>query len=153
MNIFKFRLVIICFCLCTLMGCTLKDEPAIINRYADVLLTNKNELQFRFRINEKVFTTEKMYKVKVQIHNKRLASALGSEEIVYGEKEIFNGKLLEVENDKQPFIFMEPIPLLKDLHVFDINKMITEKRAVSVEITSNEEVIAKTYLTNFTSQM
>lgn len=153
MNTFKFTLFIGCLCLCTLMGCTIKDEPAIINRNAEVLLTNKNELQFRFKINEKVFTTEKMYKVKVQIHNKELASALGSEEIIYGEKEIFNGELLEVDTGKQSFIYMDPVPLLKDLHVFDIHKMITEQQAVSVEITSNEEVIAKTYLTNFTSQL
>ncbi|MBB6443660.1 hypothetical protein [Bacillus benzoevorans] len=153
MNIVKLRFIIAFFCLYTLVGCTIKDEPAIINRNAEVLLTNKNELQFRFKINEKVFTTEKMYKVKVHIHNKRLASALGSEEIIYGETEIFNGELLEVENGRSSFIYMDPIPLLKDLHVFDINKMISEQQAVSVEITSNEEVIAKTYLTNFTSQM
>ena len=48
---------------------------------------------------------------------------------------------------------MDPIPLLKDLHIFVIHKMITEQQAVSVEIMSNEEVIAKTYLTNFSSQM
>ena len=73
-------------CLFAMTGCVIKDEPAIINRNAEVLLTNRNELQFRFKINEKVFTTEKMFKVKVQIHDEELAAALGSEEIIYGEK-------------------------------------------------------------------
>ncbi len=140
-------------CLFAMTGCAIKDEPAIINRNAEVLLTNRNELQFRFKINEKVFTTEKMFKVKVQIHDEELAAALGSEEIIYGEKEIYAGELLEVKNSKQSFIYMDPIPLLKDLHIFVIHKMITEQQAVSVEIMSNEEVIAKTYLTNFSSQM
>ena len=76
-------------CLFAMTGCAIKDEPAIINRNAEVLLTNRNELQFRFKINEKVFTTEKMFKVKVQIHDEELAAALGSEEIIYGEKEIY----------------------------------------------------------------
>ena len=69
------------------------------------------------------------------------------------KKEIYAGELLEVKNSKQSFIYMDPIPLLKDLHIFVIHKMITEQQAVSVEIMSNEEVIAKTYLTNFSSQM
>ena len=42
---------------------------------------------------------------------------LGSEEIIYGEKEITPGELLNVENSKQSFIYMDPIPLLKDLHI------------------------------------
>nr|WP_295974653.1 hypothetical protein [uncultured Bacillus sp.] len=140
-------------CLIALTGCTIKDESAVINRNADVLLTNKNELQFRFKINEEIFTTEKMYKVKVQIHSDRLAAALGNSEIIYGGKEVFNGESLEVENNRESFIYMDPVPLLRDLHVFDIKEMITDQRAVSVEILSNEEVIAKAYLTNFTSQM
>lgn len=147
------NILMVFICLFAMTGCAIKDEPAIINRNAEVLLTNRNELQFRFKINEKVFTTEKMFKVKVQIHDEELASALGSEEIIYGEKEIYAGELLEVKNSKQSFIYMDPIPLLKDLHIFVIHKMITEQQAVSVEITSNEEVIAKTYLTNFSSQM
>ena len=133
--------------------CDIKNEPAIINRNAEVLFTNKNELQFRFKINEQVFTDEKMYKIKVQIHNETLAVALGSKEIVYGSREVYNGKSLNVSENKQSFIYMEPIPLLMDLHVFDIQEMITDQQAVSVEIISNEEVIAKAYLTNFTSQM
>lgn len=140
-------------CLFVLAGCTIKDEPAIIKRYAEVFLTNKNELQFRFKINDKVFTTEKLYKIKVQIHNDKLAAALGRKEILYGEEEVFNGKVLEVKNEKQSFIYMEPIPLLQDLHTFEIQQMVTEQGAVSVEIMSNEEVIAKAYLTHFTSQM
>lgn len=149
----RINVVIVIICLFAIAGCTIKNEPAIINRNAEVLLTNKNELQFRFKLNEKVFTTEKMFKVKVQIHNEKLAEALGGNEIVYGEKEIYAGELLEVENNKQSFIYMDPIPLLTDLHIFDIHKMIKEQQAVSVEIMSNEEVIAKTYLTNFSSQM
>ncbi len=150
---YRISVLIAFICFVAAAGCTIKNEPAIINRHAEVWLTNKNELQFRFEINEKVFTTEKMFKVKVQIHNEKLAAALGSKEIVYGEKEIYDGELLEVKNNKQVFIYMDPIPLLADLHIFEIHKMIKEQQAVSVEIMSNEEVIAKTYLTNFSSQM
>ena len=38
---------------------------------------------------------------------------------------------------------MDPIPLLMDLHVFEIEKMIKDERAISVVIMSNNEVIAK----------
>ena len=145
--------VFIFICLINLLGCAVNPEPSIINRHAEALLTNKNELQFRFKINEKVFTKEKMYKVKVLIHDEQLAVALGGEEFIYGAKEVFNGKSLNVSDSKQSFIYMEPIPLLLDLHVFDIQKIITDQKAISIEIISDEEVIAKSYLTNFTSQM
>ena len=135
-----------------LVGCS-HNEPSIINRYAEAHLTNKNELQFRFKVNEKIFTNEKMYKVKVLIHDEVLALALGSEEIIYGSKEVFNGKTLDVSQEKQSFIFMDPIPLLMDLHVFDLEKMIKDEKAISVEIISNNEVIAEAFLTNFTSQI
>ena len=135
-----------------LVGCS-PNEPSIINRNAEAYLTNKNELQFRFKVNEKIFTNEKMYKVKVLIHDEVLALALGSEEIIYGSKEVFNGKTLDVSQEKQSFIFMDPIPLLMDLHVFDLEKMIKDEKAISVEIISNNEVIAEAFLTNFTSQI
>jgi hypothetical protein len=40
-----------------------------------------------------------------------------------------------------------------DLHVFDLEKMIKDEKAISVEIISNNEVIAEAFLTNFTSQI
>jgi hypothetical protein len=89
----------------------------------------------------------------VLIHDEVLAMALGSEEIIYGSKEVFNGKTLDVSVEKQSFIFMDPIPLLKDLHVFDLEKMIKDEKAISVEIISDNEVIAEAFLTNFTSQI
>ena len=137
----------------TMTGCSQYDQPSIINRYAEAHLNNKNELQFRFQINDKIFTDETMYKVKVLIHNDELASALGGEEIIYGSKEVFNGKTLNVSEGKTSFIYMEPIPLLLDFHVNELETMIKDQHAVSVEIISDEEVIAKAYLTKFTSQI
>ncbi|WP_428912618.1 hypothetical protein [Niallia sp. Krafla_26] len=133
-----------------LVGCS-QNEPSIINRYAEAHLNNKNELQFRFKVNDKIFTDEKMYKVKVKIHDEELAIALGDDEIIYGSREVPNGKTLDVSDGN--FIYMEPIPLLMDLHVYEIEKMIKDEKAISVEIISNDEVIAKAFLTNFTSQI
>ncbi len=135
-----------------LVACS-PNEPSIINRYAEAHLTNKNELQFRFKVNDKIFTDEKMYKVKVLIHDEELAAALGNDEIIYGSNIVPNGKTLDVAVGEDSFIFMDPIPLLMDLHVFEIEKMIKDERAISVVIMSNNEVIAKAYLTNFTSQI
>ncbi|WP_071395511.1 hypothetical protein [Bacillus tuaregi] len=134
-------------------GCSVKHEPSILNRHAEVLLTNKNELQFRFKINEKVFTDETMYRVKVSIHDEQLAAALGQKEILYGSKEVFAGKALNVSESKESFIYMEPMPLMMDLHVFDIEKMITDQKAISVEIISKDKVIAQTFLTRFATQL
>ena len=94
-----------------------------------------------------------MYKVKVLIHDEELASAIVNEEIIYGSNKVPSGKTLDVTEGEDSFIFMDPIPLLMDLHVFEIEKMIKEEKAISVEIISNNEVIAKAYLTNFTSQI
>lgn len=135
-----------------LAGC-IPNEPSIINRYAEAYLNNKNELQFRFKVNDKIFKDEKMYKVKVLIHDEELAAALGNEEIIYGSDQVPNGKTLDVTEGEGSFIFMDPIPLLMDLHVFEIEKMIREENAISIEIMSGNEVIAKAYLTNFTSQI
>ena len=52
------------------------NEPSIINRYAEAHLTNQIELQFRFKVNDKIFTDEKMYKVKVLIHDEELRQRL-----------------------------------------------------------------------------
>jgi hypothetical protein len=145
--------IFICFLLFTAVGCSIKPEPSIINHHAEVLLTNKNELQLRFKINEKALTDEDMFKVKVQIHNKELAMALGNDEIIYGSKEVVTGKTLDVSDLEDPYIYMEPIPLLLDLHVFEIEKMIKSENAISIQIISKDEVIAKTYLTNFTSEI
>jgi uncharacterized protein YcfL len=134
------------------IGCSSTPKPSIINRHAEALLTKNNELQFRFKINEEVFTNEKMYQVKVQIHDDRLASALGNKEIVYGSEEVYNGQWLDVKDDKK-FIYMEPIPLLLDLHIDELQMMIMNQHAVSVQIMSDEKVIAQAFLTNFTSQM
>lgn len=139
--------------LITFVGCSVKPEPSIINRYAEVLLTNKNELQFRFKINEKALADGDTFKVKIKIHNDELAAALGDNEIIYGSKEVITGKTLDVSDFKDPFIYMEPIPLLLDLHVFDIEKMIKEEQAVSIQIISNNKVIAQSYLTNFNSEI
>lgn len=145
--------ILVFFVSATIFGCTVKPEPSIINRHAEVLLTNKNELQFRFKINEKALSDEKMFKVRVKIHNEELASALGNDEITYGSKEVATGKTLNMSDWKEPYIYMDPIPLLLDLHVFEIEKMIKDENAISIQIISNNEVIATSYLTNFTSEI
>lgn len=135
-----------------LSGCTSNDQQSIINHHADALLTKTNELQFRFQLNDKVLLEEEAYVIKVNIHNKELALALGADEIFYGNE---NGQAVEViepEGNKDFFIYMEPIPLQKDLHVFDIENMI-ENQAVSIEIINNEHSVAKGYLTHFSSQL
>ncbi|MEK3855333.1 hypothetical protein [Cytobacillus sp. FSL H8-0458] len=48
---------------------------------------------------------------------------------------------------------MNPIPLTQDLHVFEIEKMIVNEDAVSVEILNEDEVIASAFLNNFSSQL
>ncbi|QED47341.1 hypothetical protein [Cytobacillus dafuensis] len=137
----------------SLTGCIqVSKNHSIVDRYADALLTKNNELQFRFKINDKILSGEEMYKVKVSIHNVKLASALGTNEIIYGANANFEGEYIEVNSDKENFIYMEPIPLLKDLHVFEIKDMIINEEAVSVEVFNDNEVIAKTFLTNFSTQ-
>lgn len=133
-------------------GCSLGNQDSIVNSHAEAFLTKNNELQFRFKINEKILSGKEVYKVKVSIHNDRLASALGMNEIVYGANENLKGEYIEVDN-KNNFIFMNPIPLIKDLHVYEIEEMIISKDSVSVEVFNDEEVFAKAYLTNFSSQL
>ncbi|MBY0120898.1 hypothetical protein [Bacillus sp. S/N-304-OC-R1] len=130
-------------------------SQSIVNSRAEALLTKKNELQFRFKINDKILSGEQLYKVKVMIHNEKLASALGAKEIIYGSDVSYSGEYIEVNNSnsKDHFIIMTPIPLLKDLHVFEIEEMIKNEDAVSVEIYNDKQVIAKAFLTNFFSQL
>lgn len=128
-------------------------EELIINRYADALLTKNNELQFRFRINNEVLEERQPYKVKVTIHDDKLMTAIGKEEIVYGEEEVRNGQSLEAENEGQKFILMEPIPLNLDLHINEIRELIEEENAVSIEVYDDQEVLGKAYLTNFSSEL
>lgn len=145
------QIIFISFSL-AITGCSLGNQDSIVNSHAEAFLTKNNELQFRFKINEKILSGKEVYKVKVSIHNERLASALGMNEIVYGANENLKGEYIEVDN-KNNFIFMNPIPLIKDLHVYEIEEMIISKDAVSVEVFNDEEVFAKAYLTNFSSQL
>jgi hypothetical protein len=136
-----------------LSGCTFDDESTIINRYAEVLLTKRNEIQFRFKINPHIFSEQELYKVRVSIHNKQLAAALGTDEVIYGERFVYRGEFLEVDKQKDEVIYMEPIPLLKDLHVSEIKEMIRQRDAVSVEIFNDHKVLGKSFLTHFSSQL
>ncbi|KQL18903.1 hypothetical protein [Cytobacillus solani] len=145
------QLIFISFSL-AITGCSISSQDSIVNSHAEAFLTKNNELQFRFKINEKILNGKEVYKVKVSIHNDRLASALGMSEIVYGASANLKGEYIEVDN-KNNFIFMPPIPLIKDLHVYEIEEMIISKDAVSVEVYNDEEVFAKAFLTNFSSQL
>ncbi|OHX38774.1 hypothetical protein [Cytobacillus oceanisediminis] len=137
----------------SLSGCMQGPQNSIVNSHAEALLTKNNELQFRFKINDKILSEEELYKVKVSIHNEKLAAALGTDEFVYGEDTIIDGEYIEVNNEKGNFIFMNPIPLTQDLHVFEIEEMIVNEDAVSVEILNEEVVIARAFLNNFSSQL
>lgn len=145
------QMIFITFSL-AITGCSVNSQDSIVNSHAEAFLTKNNELQFRFKINEKILNGKEVYKVKVSIHNDRLASALGMSEIVYGASANLKGEYIEVDN-KNNFIFMTPIPLIKDLHVYEIEEMIISKDAVSVEVYNDEEVFAKAFLTNFSSQL
>ncbi|MCS0791158.1 hypothetical protein [Cytobacillus pseudoceanisediminis] len=137
----------------SLSGCMQGAQDSIVNSHAEALLTKNNELQFRFKINDKILSEEELYKVKVSIHNEKLAAALGTDEFVYGEDTIIDGEYIEVNNEKGNYIFMNPIPLTQDLHVFEIEEMIVNEDAVSVEILNEDEVIARAFLNNFSSQL
>ncbi|MDE3838330.1 hypothetical protein C0966_02885 [Bacillus methanolicus] len=136
-----------------LSGCMFGSEQLIANRHAEVLLTNSNELQFRFKINENLFADHSTYKVRISIHDKQLAAALGATQIVYGENEVINGEYIEANDSNERVIFMEPIPLKNDIHVFEIENMIIKDKAVSIEVFNDEGVLGQTYLTNFSSQL
>jgi hypothetical protein len=137
-----------------LAGCGLPlSKELIVNRYADALLTKNNELQFRFRINNEILDRHQLYKVKVTIHDDKLASAIGKREIVYGEDQVLNGEYLEVEGKSEKYIFMEPILLKNDLHIHELQNMIEKNNAVSIEIYNDQEVFGRVYLTNFSSEL
>jgi hypothetical protein len=137
-----------------LSGCgQLFSNELIVNRYADALLTKNNELQFRFRINNEILTGQQLYKVKVTIHDDKLAAAIGKREIVYGENQVLNGEYLEVRGKSEKYIFMDPLPLKQDLHIQDLKNMIEKDNAVSIEVFNNQEVFGRAYLTNFSSEL
>lgn len=129
------------------------SNELIVNRYADALLTKNNELQFRFRINNEILDGDQLYKVKVSIHDERLAAAIGKREIVYGEDQVLNGEYLEVKGKSEKYIFMDPIPLKEDLHINELKSMIEQDQAVSIEVFNNEEVFGRVFLTNFSSEL
>nr|WP_263328202.1 hypothetical protein [Neobacillus sp. Marseille-Q6967] len=128
-------------------------KELIVNRYADALLTKNNELQFRFRINNEILDRHELYKVKVTIHDDKLASAIGRREMIYGEDQVLNGEYLEALESGEKYIFMEPIPLQEDLHIHEIEQMIEQNNAVSIEIFNDQEVFGRMYLTNFSSEL
>ena len=137
-----------------LSGCGLFfSNELIVNRYADALLTKNNELQFRFRINNEILSGQQLYKVKVTIHDDTLAAAIGKREIVYGEDQVLNGEYLEVKGKSEKYIFMDPLPLQQDLHIYDLKNMIEKDNAVSIEVFNNQEVLGRAYLTNFSSEL
>lgn len=146
------KLMFIPLILLLLAGCA-GDQQSIVNRHADALLTKTNELQFRFKLNEKILSQNEQYMVRVTIHNEELANALGATEIIYGKENGQAAEIIEPVRNKEIFIYMDPIPLLQDLHVFDIEKMIVNDEAVSVELLNDNEVIAKGFLTHFSSQI
>lgn len=136
-----------------LSGCgLLLSNDLIVNRYADALLTKNNELQFRFRINHNLLEGTQVYKVKISIHDEKLASAIGKREIIYGEDQVLNGEYLNVKS-KDKYIFMDPIPLKKDLHINELNNMIVNDKAISIEVFNDKEVFGRVFLTNFSSEL
>jgi hypothetical protein len=154
-NIRFITVLILIVCSSSLLsGCSLLfSNELIVNRYADALLTKNNELQFRFRINNEILAGQQLYKVKVTIHDDKLAAAIGKREIVYGEDQVLNGEYLEVKGKGEKYIFMEPLPLREDLHILDLKNMIEKDNAVSIEVFNNQEVFGRAYLTNFSSEL
>ncbi|MBL4952499.1 hypothetical protein RCG24_09130 [Neobacillus sp. OS1-32] len=151
-KVFVLLIVIIGTSLLSGCGAFISDE-SIVSRYADALLTKNNELQFRFRINNEIIQDQQLYKVKVLIHDDRLAAAIGKREIVYGEDLVLNGEYLDVKDKREKYIFMDPIPLKEDLHIQELQNMIEQNHAVSIEVFNNKEVLARAYLTNFSSEL
>ncbi|MDQ0198406.1 hypothetical protein [Neobacillus ginsengisoli] len=147
-------LVAVIFFSSIISGCGIPfTNEIIVNRYADALLTKNNELQFRFRINNEILAGHQLYKVKITIHNDQLAAAIGKREIVYGDDQVLNGEFLEVKDKSEKYIFMAPIPLKRDLHIYQLEKMIEKNKAVSIEVFNNQEVLGRAYLTNFSSEL
>jgi hypothetical protein len=153
MNTKWIRIVHIMAFIISLSSCGPQTDQIIANRYAQVVLTRNNELQFRFRINLDHLLPDQVYKVKVSIHNQDLVAALGTNEIIYGEDLVYTGEYLQVNKDGEKYIYMKPILLQKDLHPFEIEKMIVNHEAVSVEVFSDTHVLGKAVLTNFVTQL
>ncbi|MEK3989370.1 MULTISPECIES: hypothetical protein [Robertmurraya] len=148
----KKAIFVLC-CSLILVGCDGSQKQSFINHYADVLLTKNNELQFRFKFDERLFSKEEMYKVKVLIENKQLAKALGTTEIYYGDQYVHDGKLLHLGNQEEIYLSMDPIPLQIDLHTFVLEEMIQQKNAVKVQIFNEEDMIVSGYVQNFQTQL
>ncbi|WP_066058101.1 hypothetical protein [Robertmurraya korlensis] len=147
------KAILLLFCSFILAACEGSQKQSFINQYADVLLTKNNELQFRFKFDERLFSDEDMYKVKVLIQNKQLAKALGTTEIYYGEQYVHEGKLLHVGNQEEVYLSMDPIPLQIDLHTFVLEEMIQQEKAVMVQIFNEDDMIVAGYVQNFQSQL
>ncbi|WP_154663464.1 hypothetical protein [Neobacillus dielmonensis] len=138
----------------SISGCSqIFSNELIVNRYADALLTKNNELQFRFRINNEILEGHELYKVKVTIHDEKLAAAIGKQEIIYGEDQVLNGEYIDVKGRSEKYIFMDPIILKHDLHIHELRNMIENNHAVSIEVYNNKEVFGRVYLTNFSSEL
>lgn len=151
---YLFVLILVILASSFITGCGFPlSKELIVNRYADALLTKNNELQFRFRINNEILNRNDLYKVKVSIHDDKLAAAIGKREIIYGEEQVLNGEYLEVEGKSEKYIFMDPLPLKEDLHIHELENMIEKNNAVSIEIYNNQEVFGRVYLTNFSSEL
>lgn len=136
-----------------LSGCSFYNEQFITNQHAEAVLTKNNELQFRFKINDSMLDKAQTYKVKVMIHNQELAQALGASEIIYGQDIVYSGEYLETTEDGLQFINMSPIALQKDLHPFELQKMIVNDEAITVEVFNDQKVFARAILTNFSTQL
>ncbi len=136
-----------------LTGCTASSNQIIADKYAEAVLTKNNELEFRLEINNRLLRSEQPYKVKVNIHNQQLATALGTNEIIYGEDIVFSGEYLEAKGAGNQVIYITPITLKKDLHPFEIEKMIVDDQAISIEVFNDQQVLGKAFLTNFSTQL
>ncbi|WP_059169960.1 hypothetical protein [Bacillus sp. FJAT-27445] len=135
-------------------GCGLFfDNDIVANRQAEVYLTKNNELQFRFKLNEDFLYGKDMFKVKVNIHDEKLAEALGTDAIIYGEEEVLNGEYLEVKEGKDHYILMEPLPMNIDFHIAELEKLISDGKAVSIEVFNEKEVFGRGFLSNFSSEL
>lgn len=135
-------------------GCGLfTNQNIIINKYAEAILTKNNELQFRFKLNHDNLKGEDMFKVRVKILDEKLAEAIGTEEIIYGEEEVLNGEYLDVNEEGGNYILMEPLPLNIDFHISELEKIISSGQAVSIEVFNGKEVFGRGYLSNFSSEL
>src|SRR3954465_6646046 len=154
-NIRFITVLILIVCSSSLLnGCSLLfSNELIVNRYADALLTKNNELQFRFRINNDILDGHQLYKVKVTIHDDKLAGAIGKREIIYGEEQVQDGDYLETKGLSEKYIFMDPLPLKEDLDIQELRNMIEQDQAVSIEVFNDKEVLGRAYLTNFSSEL